>query len=173
MSGPVGKFAIVRLPGKLPALDTFGSCLDWKRGLIPVELWFSMCAGIGGAHATRKSIPTIRANVFSTIAMFISESQLKEIIKSPQAVAIVGAGPAGITIAMELEALGVESLLLEAGGFEFPDEEANDPYRGRSPDAHIRWTLHDCAISAALPITGGGGAGLWTLKILLKSMAGH
>ena len=62
--------------------------------------------------------------------MFISESQLKEIIKSPQAVAIVGAGPAGITIAMELEALGVESLLLEAGGFEFPDEEANDPYRG-------------------------------------------
>ena len=89
-----------------------------------------MCAGIGGAHATRKSIPTTRANVFSTIAMFISESQLKEIIKSPQAVAIVGAGPAGITIAMELEALGIESLLLEAGGFEFPDEEANDPYRG-------------------------------------------
>ena len=130
MSGPVGKFAIVRLPGKLPALDTFGSCLDWKRGLIPVELWFSMCAGIGGAHATRKSIPTTCANVFSTIAMFISESQLKEIIKSPQAVAIVGAGPAGITIAMELEALGIESLLLEAGGFDFPDEEANDPYRG-------------------------------------------
>ena len=117
MSGPVGKFAIVRLPGKLPVLDTFGSCLDWKRGLIPIELWFSMCAGIGGAHATtRKSIPTTCASVFSTIAMFISESQLKEIIKSPQAVAIVGAGPAGITIAMELEALGVESLLLEAGG---------------------------------------------------------
>jgi len=62
--------------------------------------------------------------------VFISPSELKELNRNKVSVVIVGAGPAGITIAMELETLGIDSLLIEAGGFDFPDEYGNDPYRG-------------------------------------------
>jgi len=61
MSGPVGKFAIVRLPGKLPALDTFGSCLDWKRGLIPVQ---HVCRNRRRACNTKVHSNDLRQRIF-------------------------------------------------------------------------------------------------------------
>lgn len=44
-------------------------------------------------------------------------------------VAIVGAGPAGITIALDLSARGVDVILLEAGGLDF-DERTQQRYEG-------------------------------------------
>jgi choline dehydrogenase-like flavoprotein len=62
--------------------------------------------------------------------LFLTTDELKLHVSKKISVIIVGAGPAGITIAMELESLGVDSLLIEAGGFDFPDENGNDPYKG-------------------------------------------
>ncbi len=47
-------------------------------------------------------------------------------------VAIAGAGPAGITLALELAKRGARCLLVEAGGFEPSDAAGLDPYRGQS-----------------------------------------
>ncbi|HET9069567.1 MAG TPA: FAD-dependent monooxygenase, partial [Amaricoccus sp.] len=44
-------------------------------------------------------------------------------------VCVVGAGPAGITLARRLAAAGVRVALMEAGGLEFSDE-SQDAYRG-------------------------------------------
>ena len=44
---------------------------------------------------------------------------------------IVGAGPAGITIARELAHTGMSVLLLESGGFEF-DQKTQDLYAGEA-----------------------------------------
>lgn len=52
------------------------------------------------------------------------------------AVCIAGAGAAGITLACELEALGVDVLLLEAGGPGWRGGVSQDPYRGSSGGAH-------------------------------------
>jgi len=64
--------------------------------------------------------------------MFISGEELKPLSKDKIDIAIVGAGPAGISLAMELASKGISSLLLEAGGFEFPSQESNDPYVGKT-----------------------------------------
>jgi choline dehydrogenase-like flavoprotein len=45
-------------------------------------------------------------------------------------VCIIGAGPAGITVARELAGKGLQVLLLEAGGFTHPPATRDHPYRG-------------------------------------------
>ena len=45
-------------------------------------------------------------------------------------VCIVGAGPAGITLALELADKGVDVVLLEGGGMAPPEPEGLDLYRG-------------------------------------------
>lgn len=45
-------------------------------------------------------------------------------------VCIVGAGPAGITLALELAEKGVDVVLLEGGGMAPPEPEGLDLYRG-------------------------------------------
>jgi choline dehydrogenase-like flavoprotein len=52
------------------------------------------------------------------------------------AVCIAGAGAAGITLACELETLGVDVLLLDAGGPGWRGGVSQDPYRGSSAGAH-------------------------------------
>jgi len=46
-------------------------------------------------------------------------------------VCIIGAGVAGITLALELDKYGIDTCLLESGGFE-PDDETRDLYRGNT-----------------------------------------
>ncbi|MCX7553267.1 hypothetical protein OS175_05210 [Marinicella sp. S1101] len=41
---------------------------------------------------------------------------------------ILGAGAAGITIALELESLGIKTVLLEGGGLDFPTTDEMDLY---------------------------------------------
>ena len=62
--------------------------------------------------------------------MFIDEDRLAELSDKKVDVVIVGTGPAGISIALELESLNVDCLLIEAGGFDFPAKEELDPYEG-------------------------------------------
>lgn len=52
-------------------------------------------------------------------------------------VCIVGAGAAGITLALELERAGHTVVLLESGGFEF-DERVQDLYAGRAGGTFLR-----------------------------------
>ncbi len=53
-------------------------------------------------------------------------------------VCIVGAGIAGITIAQELERLGIEACVVESGGFKL-DEETRDLGRGESVGLPAEW----------------------------------
>lgn len=64
--------------------------------------------------------------------MFIDTQKLDQLADHGTDVAIIGAGPAGITLALKLSAKGKSVLLIEAGGFEYPTEEENDPYVGRT-----------------------------------------
>lgn len=64
--------------------------------------------------------------------MLIDFERLSGLAPEQVAVVIVGAGPAGITLALELASRGVRSLLVEAGGFDYPDADGLDPYQGES-----------------------------------------
>lgn len=63
--------------------------------------------------------------------MFIDARQLDNGTEIQAEVCIIGAGVAGITLALELEKLGVSTCLLESGGLE-PDDATRDLYRGES-----------------------------------------
>ena len=53
---------------------------------------------------------------------------LKQISKNNNLI-IIGAGPAGITIALELEKKGIPSIIFEAGGLD-PSDASQEFYRG-------------------------------------------
>ena len=80
--------------------------------------------------------------------------------------AIIGGGPAGISLALALADSGHDILLLESGGHDVrrqsPDALSRRP-RPASPMS--RWTAGGCAFWAAAPITGAAGAGRWTRSI--------
>lgn len=63
------------------------------------------------------------------IALFIDTRQVENggVIKTT--VCIIGAGVAGITLALELEKRGIDACMLESGGFA-PDDATRDLYRG-------------------------------------------
>ncbi len=63
--------------------------------------------------------------------MFIDTRQINDGKALIVTVCIVGGGVAGLTIARELEQAGVDTCVLESGGFE-PDDANRDLYRGRS-----------------------------------------
>lgn len=63
--------------------------------------------------------------------MIIDSRTVDTDLLAPADVVLVGGGVAGITLALELEQLGIETLLLESGGHE-PDEASRDLYRGES-----------------------------------------
>ncbi len=63
--------------------------------------------------------------------MFIDARQLNDGRALVVTVCVIGAGVAGITIARELEAHGVDTCVLESGGFE-PDDATRDLYRGEA-----------------------------------------
>jgi choline dehydrogenase-like flavoprotein len=61
--------------------------------------------------------------------MFIDTRQMAEGKAVTTSVCIIGAGVAGITLAREMEKKGIDTCLLESGGFE-PDDASRDLYRG-------------------------------------------
>ncbi len=61
--------------------------------------------------------------------MFIDTRQMTEGKVVIASVCIIGAGVAGITLAREMEKYGIDTCVLESGGFE-PDDESRDLYRG-------------------------------------------
>jgi choline dehydrogenase-like flavoprotein len=63
--------------------------------------------------------------------MFIDTRGVDDGQEVDTTVCIVGAGVAGITLAMELDQLGIDTCLLESGGFK-PDDETRDLYRGEN-----------------------------------------
>jgi choline dehydrogenase-like flavoprotein len=63
--------------------------------------------------------------------MFIDTRQIEQGSIVETMVCIVGGGVAGITLALELEKMGIECCLLESGGFK-PDNATRDLYRGES-----------------------------------------
>lgn len=69
-------------------------------------------------------------------------------------VCIIGAGPAGLTMAMEFERHGIETIVLESGGFK-PDPATMDLYRGEN--VGIPYQFSDGFRSRFL----GGGSNCW------------
>ena len=61
--------------------------------------------------------------------MFIDTRQMAEGKVVVASVCIIGGGVAGITLAREMEKQGIDTCLLESGGFE-PDDASRDLYRG-------------------------------------------
>lgn len=61
--------------------------------------------------------------------MFIDTRQIENGSVIKTTVCIIGAGVAGITLALELEKMGIDACLLESGGFA-PDDATRDLYRG-------------------------------------------
>jgi len=61
--------------------------------------------------------------------MFIDTRLVEQETVTHATVCIIGAGVAGITLARELEKAGIDTCLLESGGFT-PDDDTRDLYRG-------------------------------------------
>ena len=63
--------------------------------------------------------------------MFIDSRSVEERAVIETTVCIIGAGVAGITLAREMEKQGIDTCMLESGGFK-PDGETRDLYRGEN-----------------------------------------
>ncbi|MDB5796359.1 MAG: family oxidoreductase [Paucimonas sp.] len=72
--------------------------------------------------------------------MFIDTRRVENGSQVSAAVCIIGGGVAGITLARELDREGIDTCLLESGGFE-PDDETRDLYRGE--DVGIPYSFAD------------------------------
>jgi len=70
--------------------------------------------------------------------MFIDTREINEAQVVATTVCIIGAGVAGITLARELEKKGIDTCLLESGGFH-ADDATRDLYRGESIGQHYHF----------------------------------
>jgi choline dehydrogenase-like flavoprotein len=86
--------------------------------------------------------------------MFIDTRQVEEGSKVETTVCIIGGGVAGITLALEMEKIGVDTCLLESGGFK-PDDQTRDLYRGE--DIGLPYIFSDGCRSRYL----GGSSNCW------------
>lgn len=87
--------------------------------------------------------------------MFIDTRQVEQGAVVEATVCIIGAGVAGITLAMELDKQGIDVCLLESGGFN-PDDDTRDLYRGENVGAW-RYDFSDGSRSRFL----GGSSNCW------------
>lgn len=86
--------------------------------------------------------------------MFLDARKAEQGSSVSTAVCIIGGGVAGITLALELEKRGIDSILLESGGFK-PDSGTIDLYRGEN--VGIPYEFGDGFRSRFL----GGGSNCW------------
>lgn len=86
--------------------------------------------------------------------MFIDAREVEEGSLLRSTLCIVGAGVAGITLALEFERQGIDVLLLESGGYE-PDDATRDLNRGENLGLNFAWS--DGARSRYL----GGSSNCW------------
>lgn len=64
--------------------------------------------------------------------MFIDSEKIKELLNYKVDVVIIGAGPAGISLSLELSKKNKKVLLIEGGGFDPPNEKSRNLYVGKS-----------------------------------------
>lgn len=64
--------------------------------------------------------------------MFVDAQNVADGAVLRSEVCIVGAGAAGITLALAMKSLGKDTILLEAGSFDFPTEQEWDVYEGEA-----------------------------------------
>ncbi len=86
--------------------------------------------------------------------MFIDTRQIEQDSIVETTVCIIGGGVAGITLALELEKMGIDSCLLESGGFR-PDNATRDLYRGE--DIGLPYSFSDGCRSRFM----GGSSNCW------------
>ncbi|WER48965.1 GMC family oxidoreductase [Cupriavidus sp. WKF15] len=86
--------------------------------------------------------------------MFIDTRKVESDSIVQTTVCIIGAGVAGITLALELQRAGIATCLLESGGFK-PDDETRDLYRGEN--IGLPYTFADGSRSRYL----GGSSNCW------------
>jgi choline dehydrogenase-like flavoprotein len=86
--------------------------------------------------------------------MFIDTRQLGPVTQVDTTVCIVGGGVAGLTIALEMERLGIATCVLESGGFH-ADDATRDLYRGT--DLGLPYRFADGCRSRYL----GGSSNCW------------
>ena len=86
--------------------------------------------------------------------MFIDTRKLEESTCLDSTLCIVGGGVAGITLALEMMRHGIDTILLESGGFK-PDSATRDLYRGSS--AGLPYAFADGCRSRFL----GGSSNCW------------
>jgi choline dehydrogenase-like flavoprotein len=86
--------------------------------------------------------------------MFIDTRRVEQDARIETTLCIIGAGVAGITLAREMEKQGIDTVLLESGGFE-PDDETRDLYRGE--DVGLPYTFADGCRGRFL----GGSSNCW------------
>ncbi len=72
--------------------------------------------------------------------MFIDTRRVEEGTVVETTVCIIGGGVAGITLAREMEKKGIDTCLLESGGFD-PDDDTRDLYRGE--DVGLPYSFSD------------------------------
>ena len=86
--------------------------------------------------------------------MFIDTRGIDEGREIETTICIVGAGVAGITLALELDRCGIDTCLLESGGYR-PDDDTRDLYRGEN--VGLPYTFADGSRSRYL----GGSSNCW------------
>lgn len=86
--------------------------------------------------------------------MFIDTRSVDQDALVQTTLCIVGGGVAGITLALEMEKRGIDTCVLESGGFK-PDDETRDLYRGEN--AGLPYTFADGCRSRYL----GGSSNCW------------
>jgi choline dehydrogenase-like flavoprotein len=86
--------------------------------------------------------------------MFIDSRTVDEGLQVETTVCIIGAGVAGITLALEMSRMGIDACVLESGGYK-PDDETRDLYRGEN--VGLPYTFADGSRSRFL----GGSSNCW------------
>lgn len=105
--------------------------------------------------------------------MFVDAEELRRLSNHGADVVVVGAGPAGITLALELASRKKRVLLLEAGGLSYPSEAENDSYEGQTATRPYPLTSSRLRYFGGTSNHWGAGSVHWIEKISRQTKAFH